>query len=200
MPWLPRCATPGNQWLGPQEDRDWGPERQLGWVLMSSYLASNRPEFESWLPPSVILSQWSPRLGLSFPSPKQTGYSGCQVWGLLGEQLLSWESSLIHGCVWWNPSWAVSPGVGRRRSWVEGQLISLPSKPCCCWHFEGHGCRSNLFILFPLAAEHSVSQGTWPEAGTVSRHLDRLTWHRDSLSGGWLAAGIGGGVALLSCP
>lgn len=211
MPWLPRCATPGSKWLGLQEDRDWGPETQPGWMLMSSCLASNRPEFESWLRPSVILKQWSRPLGLSFPFPKQTGCSGCQVWGLLGERLLSQESSLIHGCVWWNSSWAMSPGVGRGRNWVEGQLSSLqpprgdvpgysfPSMPCCCWLSRGHGCRSNSLILFPLAAEHSASRCTCLEVGTVSRHLDCLTWHRDSLSGSWLAAGICGGMALLSC-
>lgn len=57
-------------------------------------------------------------------------------------------------------------------------------------------------IPFPLAAGHSVSQRAWPEAGTVSRHLDGLTWHRDSLSGGWLPAGKNDSVVLLSfgCP
>ena len=57
------------------------------------------------------LGQQSPLLGLSLPSPKQTGYSEHQVSGLLGEQSL--ESSLIRGCVWCNPSRAVTPGVGR---------------------------------------------------------------------------------------
>lgn len=57
-------------------------------------------------------------------------------------------------------------------------------------------------IPFPLAAGHSVSQRAWPEAGTVSRHLDGLTWHTDSLSGGWLPAGKNDSVVLLffGCP
>lgn len=90
-------------------------------MVTSSLLASNSPEFESQLWPSVIPGQWCSPLGLSFPSPKQTGYSGRQVSGLLGESLLSWESSLIHGCVWWNPSWAMT----RAEASAGGQLTSL---------------------------------------------------------------------------
>ena len=83
-------------------------------MLMSSTLASNRQGFESWLQPSVILGQQSPPLDLSFPSPKQTDYLGHRGGGrVCWEKLLSQESSLIHGCVWWNLSWAVTPGVGR---------------------------------------------------------------------------------------
>lgn len=139
---------------GPQEEGGWGPERQPGWVLMSSRLASDKFGFMSWLWPSVILGQLSPVLGLSFPSPKQTGCSGCLVRGLLGEQLLSQESSLIHGCVWWHPSWTRTTGVGRAGSWGRGwgQLSSLlrPSPPrgmrpgyilpsvlCCYWLLKG---------------------------------------------------------------
>ena len=172
--------------------------------MTSSLLAPNSPEFESQLWPSVIPGQWSSPLGLGFPSPKQTGYSGRQVPGLLGEQLLSWESSLIHGCVWWNPSWVMTPGVGQRPALGSSLPVychpeatqpgySLPSMPCCCWLLRGYGCRGNLLILFPLAAEHSASRRAWPEAGTVSRHLDSLPWPwqqglAERLAAGWLQA------------
>lgn len=161
-------------------------------MLMSSHSASDKFGFTSWLWPSVILGQLSPLLGLSFPSPKQTGCSGCQVRGLLGEQLLSQESSLIHRCVWTRTT-----GVGRAGCWGGGTAYqftaprsgmqpgySLPSEPCCYWLLKGYGCRRNSLILFPLAAEHSAYRRAWPEAGTVSRHLDSLTWpwHKGSLS------------------
>lgn len=76
---------------------------------------------------------------------------------------------------------------------------SLHSMPCCYWLLKGYEYRRNSLILFPLAAGHSVSRRAWPEAGTVSQHLDGLTWHRDSRSGGWLPAGKSDGVVLPSC-
>lgn len=198
--WKQTVGASGGRWLGP---------REAAWqVLMSSCLASDKVGFKPWLLPSVILGQQSPFLGLSFSSPKQTGFSGGQVQGLLGEQLLSQESSLIRGCVWWNLSWTRSTGVASDGCWgargadsypvyCPGQRgmwpgSSRPSVPCCYWLPEGYGYRSNSLILFPLAAEHSASRRAWPEAGTVSRHLDSLTWpwHRDSVSA-WRLSGSG---------
>lgn len=81
---LPCGATFGSRLLGPQEEGGWGPKRQPSWVLMSSHLASDSCGFKSWLRPSVILVLRFLLLGLSFPSPKQTGCSGYQVQRLLG--------------------------------------------------------------------------------------------------------------------
>lgn len=89
-----------------------------------------------------------------------------------------WELS------WGKESTQQSTTAQRGRARVQPPLP--PTMPYCWEPFKGHGCRSNFFILFPLAAEHSVSQHAWLEVGIVSRHLDSLTWHRESLSGGWL--------------
>lgn len=110
-----RAVPPSSKLPGPQEEGGQGSEKQPSWVLMSSRLASDQFGFPSWLWPSVILGQLSSLLGLSFPSPIQTGCSGCQVWGLLGEQLPFQESSLRPGCVW-----ARTAGMGRAGCWGGG--------------------------------------------------------------------------------
>lgn len=192
---LPCCVTSGRN--------SWGPRRKPGWVVTNSHLASNRaPWLESHLWPSVVLGQGSLPLGLSFPSPKQTGYSGRQVLpGLLGELITTWmclvESELGYDS---GRGQRPTPGVGDnlpvyRHPEVMQPGYSLPSMPCCCWLLRGYGCRRNSLILFPLAAEHSASRRAWPEAGTVSRHLDSLTWpwqqgFTECLAAAWLQAWV----------